>query len=162
IDVDASGFHTWAKGYGDLDEETGEYKLEVEYISPLAEKYGLIEGPAIKDGNFKHADALTNAVKKQVENSYTISTEVHAVDLTNKGYPEMILDEGDRIFLGVDRLNLNQQTRVMEIEEMFDWEGNIIDASYVVGNEGIATRYKTQQYDSIRDFRDITTGRKKL
>src|SRR5690606_20932046 len=83
IDVDASGFHTWAKGYGDLDEETGEYKLEVEYISPLAEKYGMIEGPAIKDGNFKHADALTNAVKKQVENSYTISTEVHAVDLTN-------------------------------------------------------------------------------
>ncbi|WP_060668208.1 phage tail protein [Oceanobacillus caeni] len=164
IDVDASGFHTWAKGYGDLPEgeEDGDYRLEVEYISPLAEKYGLIEGPAIKDGKYKKADELTKAVKEQVENSYKISTTIEAIDLTNNGYPEMIFEEGDRVWLYVSRLNLNQQVRVMEIEETFDWEGNIIDASYVVGNEGIASRYKTEQYNTIADFRDIQSGRKKL
>nr|WP_276536910.1 phage tail protein [Oceanobacillus caeni] len=164
IDVDASGFHTYAKGYGDLPEgeEDGDYRLEVEYISPLAEKYGLIEGPAIKDGKYKKADELTKAVKEQVENSYKISTTIEAIDLTNNGYPEMIFEEGDRVWLYVSRLNLNQQVRVMEIEETFDWEGNIIDASYVVGNEGIASRYKTEQYNTIADFRDIQSGRKKL
>lgn len=164
IDVDASGFHTWAKGYGDLPEgeEDGDYRLEVEYISPLAEKYGLIEGPAIKDGRYKDKNELREAVKNQVENSYTISSTIEAIDLTNNGYPEMVLEEGDRVWASVSRLNLDQRVRVMEIEETFDWEGNIIDASYVVGNEGIASRYKTEQYNTIADFRDIQSGRKKL
>src|SRR5699024_4233075 len=76
IEVDASGFHTWAKGFGDKDEskEDADYELEVEYVSPLVEKYGYIEGPAIRDGSYKHKDALTEAVKKQVENSVKIST----------------------------------------------------------------------------------------
>lgn len=166
MDVDASGFHTWAKGFGDLPESNGEdepdYQLEVEYRSPLIAKFGEIEGPALKDGNYKSAENLTAAVKDQVENSYTVSTEVDTVDLSNNGYPEMVFEEGDRIWLVVDRINLNQQVRVMELDETFDWEGNKIDAQYVLGNEGIASRYKTQQYDSIKDFRDIVSGRKPL
>ncbi|WP_068672270.1 phage tail protein [Oceanobacillus sp. Castelsardo] len=164
IDVDASGFHTWAKGYGDLPEgeEDGDYRLEVEYISPLAEKYGLIEGPAIKDGRYKDKNELREAVKNQVENSYTISSTIEAIDLTNNGYPEMVLEEGDRVWASVSRLNLDQRVRVMEIEEYFDWEGNIIDVNYTVGNEGIASQYKTEQYNTIADFRDIQSGRKKL
>ncbi|MDF1997602.1 phage tail protein [Peribacillus frigoritolerans] len=166
MDVDASGFHTWAKGFGDLPESNGEdepeYQLEVEYRSPLISKFGEIEGPALKEGNYKSAENLTAAVKEQVENSYTVSAEVDTVDLSNNGYPEMVFEEGDRIWLVVDRLNLNQQVRVMELDETFDWEGNKINAQYVLGNEGIASRYKTQQYDSIKDFRDIVAGRKPL
>ncbi|USK66316.1 phage tail protein [Peribacillus frigoritolerans] len=166
MDVDGSGFHTWAKGFGDLPESNGEdepeYQLEVEYRSPLIAKFGEIEGPALKDGNYKSAENLTAAVKDQVENSYTVSTEVDTVDLSNNGYPEMVFEEGDRIWLVVDRINLNQQVRVMELDETFDWEGNKINAQYVLGNEGIASRYKTQQYDSIKDFRDIVSGRKPL
>ncbi|MGE6719265.1 phage tail protein [Peribacillus frigoritolerans] len=166
MDVDGSGFHTWAKGFGDLPESNGddepEYQLEVEYRSPLIAKFGEIEGPALKDGNYKSAENLTAAVKDQVENSYTVSTEVDTVDLSNNGYPEMVFEEGDRVWLVVDRINLNQQVRVMELDETFDWEGNKINAQYVLGNEGIASRYKTQQYDSIKDFRDIVSGRKPL
>jgi len=162
VEVDGSGFHTWAKGFGDKDSDEDDYNLEVEYVSPLVEKYGYIEGPAIRDGSYKHADALTEAVKKQVENSYKVSTTITAVDLTNNGYPEMQFEEGDRVFLYVDRLNLNTQVRVVEIEETFDWEGNIIDVSYTLGNEGIAKRYKTQQYNAVSDFRDIQRGRKKI
>ncbi|MBO1515650.1 phage tail protein [Metabacillus bambusae] len=164
IEVDASGFHTWAKGYGDLPEgdTAGDYQLEVEYRSPLIAKYGEIEGPAIKDGNFKDATSLTNAVKTQVENSYKVSTSINAVDLTNNGYPEMVLEEGDRIWLYVDKLKLNQQVRVVEIDETFDWEGNIINANYTVGNESITSRYKIQQYDTLKDFQDILSGRKRL
>ncbi|WP_299090325.1 phage tail protein [uncultured Metabacillus sp.] len=164
IEVDASGFHTWAKGFGDLPEgdTNGNYNLEVEYQSPLIAMYGEIEGPAIKDGNFIDAESLTAAVQKQVENSYKVSTQISAVDLTNNGYPEMVLEEGDRIWLYIDRLNLNQQVRVVEIDETFDWEGNIINANYTVGNEGIASRYKVQQYDTLKDFQDILSGRKRL
>lgn len=164
IEVDASGFHTWAKGFGDKDdmEEDADYKLEVEYVSPLVNKHGYIEGPAIRDGSYKHKDALTESVKKQVENSAKISTTITAVDLTNNGYPEMQFEEGDRVWLYVDRLKLNTQVRVVEIDETFDWEGNIIDVQYTVGNEGIAARYKTQQYDTLKDFQDITSGRKTL
>src|SRR5699024_2429966 len=164
IEVDASGFHTWAKGFGDKDEskEDADYELEVEYVSPLVEKYGYIEGPAIRDGSYKHKDALTEAVKKQVENSVKISTTVTAIDLTNNGYPEMQFEEGDRVWLYVTDLKQNQQVRVVEIEETFDWEGNIIDAQYTLGNEGIAARYKSQQYNTLSDFRDIQNGKKTL
>ena len=164
IEVDGSGFHTWARGFGDKDdsEEDADYKLEVEYVSPLVNKHGYIEGPAIRDGSYKHKDALTEAVENQVENSYKISTTITAVDLTNNGYPEMQFEEGDRVWLYVTDLNQNQQVRVVEIDETFDWEGNIIDAQYTLGNEGIATRYKTQQYDTLSDFRDIQNGRKKI
>lgn len=165
IEVDASGFHTWARGFGDKDdnEEDADYKIEVEeHIPALVEKYGWIEGPAIRDGSYKHEDNLKDAIKKQIENSAPTSTTITAVDLTNNGYPEMQFEEGDRVFLYVTDLKQNQQVRVVEIDETFDWEGNIIDAQYTVGNEGIAARYKTQQYDTIKDFRDIASGRKTL
>src|SRR5699024_4974929 len=55
-----------------------------------------------------------------------------------------------------------QQVRVVEIEETFDWEGDIIDAQYTLGNEGIAARYKSQQYNTLSDFRDIQNGKKTL
>lgn len=166
VNVDASGFHTWTKGFGDLPEGDGveepEYQLEVEYESPLITKYGRIEGPAIKDGNYKDSESLTAAARNQVENSYNVSTEIDAVDLTNNGYPEYVLDEGDRVWLYVSKLNLNQQVRVMEVDETFDWEGNRVDVKYVLGNEGIASRYKTQQYDTLKDFQDILSGKKKI
>src|SRR5699024_3199051 len=98
----------------------------------------------------------------QDENSYKISSSIDAVDLTNNGYPEMQFEEGDRIWLYVTDLKQNQQVRVMEIDETFDWEGNIIDAKYTLGNEGIATRYKTQQYSTLKDFSDILNGKKKI
>lgn len=166
IDIDASGFHTWAKGYGDLPEATGdeepEYQLKVEYRSPLISKYGAIEGPALKDGNYKQAAALTEAVKNQVENSYLVSTEIDALDLSNNGYPEMVLEEGDRVWLFVSKLNLNQQVRVVEIDETFDWQGNLIDVKYTVGNEGIAARYQAQQHNTLKDFKDLINGKKKF
>jgi len=164
VEVDGSGFHTWAKGFGDKDdnEEDADYKLEVEYVSPLVTKHGYIEGQAIRDGSYKQKDSLIEAVKKQVENSYKVSTTITAVDLTNNGYPEMQFEEGDRVWLYVDRLKLNTQVRVVEIDETFDWEGNIIAVQYTIGNEGIAARYKTQQYDTLSDFRDIQNGRKTL
>ncbi len=165
IEVDGSGFHTWAKGFGDKDdnEEDAEYKLETEYSIPaLVDKYGWIEGPAIRDGSYKYESNLKDAIKKQIENSAPTSTTITAVDLTNNGYPEMQFEEGDRVFLYVADLKQNQQVRVVEIDETFDWEGNIIDAQYTVGNEGIAARYKTQQYDTLKDFRDIASGRKTL
>ncbi len=164
VEVDASGFHTYAKGYGDLDEskEDADYELEIEYESPLISKYGKIEGPALYDGSFKHEPALHEAVKQRVENSYSISTTITPVDLTNNGYPEMQLEEGDRVYLHIDRLDLNQQVRVIEIEESFDVEGNIIDVQYTLGNESIAKRYKTQQYSTLKDFQDIIDGNKKI
>src|SRR5699024_10627016 len=78
------------------------------------------------------------------------------------GYPEMQFEEGDRVWLYVTDLKQNQQVRVVEIEETFDWEGNIIDAQYTLGNEGIAARYKSQQYNTLSDFRDIQNGKKTL
>lgn len=164
VEVDASGFHTYARGYGDLDEskEDADYELETEYESPLIAKYGKIEGPALYDGSFKHEPALYEAVKKRVENSYKVSTTITPVDLTNNGYPEMQLEEGDRVYLHIDRLDLNQQVRVIEIEESFDVEGNIIDVQYTLGNESIAKRYKTQQYNTLKDFQDIMNGDKKI
>lgn len=165
IEVDGSGFHTWAKGFGDKDEneEDADYKLEVEeHIPALVEKHGWIEGPAIRDGSYKYETNLKSAVRKQIENSFKISTTITAVDLTNNGYPEMQFEEGDRVWLYVTDLKQNQQVRVVEIDETFDWEGNIISSQYTVGNEGIAARYKTQQYSTLKDFRDIASGRKKL
>src|SRR5699024_4455666 len=164
IEVDASGFHTWAKGFGDKDEskEDADYELEVEYVSPLVEKYGYIEGPAIRDGKDKKEKELKEAVKKQVENSVKISTTVTAIDLTNNGYPEMQFEEGDRVWLYVTDLKQNQQVRVVEIEETFDWEGGIIDPQYTLRNEDIAARYKTQQYSTLSDCRDIQSGKKTL
>lgn len=165
IEVDGNGFHTWAKGFGDKDEneEDSDYKLEVEeHIPALVEKHGWIEGPAIRDGSYKLGDNLKSAVRKQIENSFQISTTINAVDLSNNGYSEMQFEEGDRIWLYVTDLKQNQQVRVVEIDETFDWEGTIISSQYTVGNEGIAARYKTQQYSTLKDFRDIASGRKKL
>ncbi len=165
VQVDGSGFHTWARGFGDKDdsEQDADYKLEVEYASPsLVDKYGPIEGPAIRDGSYKHEDNLREAIKNQVENSLRLSTTITPVDLTKNGYPEMQFEEGDRIWVYVSKLKMNAQVRVVEIDELFDWEGSIIDAQYDVGNQNIVERYKTDNYDAIKDFKDVIDGRKKI
>ena len=51
---------------------------------------------------------------------------------------------------------------MVEINEQFDEEGELIEATYTFGNENIANQYRKMQYDAIQDVQDMLNGKKPI
>ncbi len=57
---------------------------------------------------------------------------------------------------------INGYIRVVEINETFDEDGDLIEATYTFGNENIAAQYRKMQYDAIQDVQDMLNGKKPI
>ena len=163
IDIDSSSFCTAINGYYDFqkpkDTKDGEELVptkEFPYISPMAEKYGVIWGEPIHDERFSNLDAIKAACKEKQENSYKISYTIKKSLLGNA------LNEGDYVRFVAPSYNINTYVRVVEIKEQFDDDLDLIDEEYTFGNENIATAFSKMQYEAIRDVSDIMKGKKPI
>ncbi|WP_250130175.1 hypothetical protein [Jeotgalicoccus sp. WY2] len=58
--------------------------------------------------------------------------------------------------------NINMYIRAVEVNELFDEEGELINATYSFGNENIANLYRKAQYDALQDVADMMRGKKPL
>ena len=72
------------------------------------------------------------------------------------------LNIGDEVRFIVPSKSINGYIRVVEINERFDEDGELIEATYTFGNENIANQYRKMQYDAIQDVHDILNGRKPI
>lgn len=163
IDIDSSSFCTAIKGYYNFQKpknaKDGEELLPTQkylYISPMAEKYGVIWGEPIYDERFSKLDAIKTACKEKQENSYKISYTIKKSLLGNA------LNEGDYVRFIAPSYNINTYVRVVEIKEQFDDDLDLIDEEYIFGNENIATSFSKMQYEAIRDVSDIMRGKKAI
>lgn len=163
IDIDSSSFCTAIKGYYDFQKpkntKDGEELVptkEYDYISPMADKYGVIWGEPIHDERFSKLDSIKAACKEKQENSYKISYTIKKSLLGNA------LNEGDYVRFIAPSFNINTYVRVVEIKEQFDDELDLIDEEYTFGNENIATAFSKMQYEAIRDVSDIMRGKKAI
>src|SRR5699024_3359138 len=69
---------------------------------------------------------------------------------------------GDEVRFVVPSKSINGYIRVVEINEQFDEDGELIEATYTFGNENIANSYRNMQYESIQDLHDLMLGKRKL
>ncbi|WP_144508242.1 phage tail protein [Bacillus thuringiensis] len=165
-EVDASGFWTYAKGYGDFTEEDGWQgaKLIREYTSPLASipGIGVRHAPPLKDGRIKLNATMESSLKKIVNESLKISVTADIHDLTKQKYPIAQSGLGDRVFLIDERIGLDAEVRVVNRSILRDWRGNILDVQLTFGNQDITKRYQSNLDHAAKTINDLIEGREKL
>ncbi|MGY3766845.1 phage tail protein [Vagococcus vulneris] len=165
-EVDGQEFYTFERGYGDFEDEgeTGWQKAKLirEYTSPLAKIIGKREGPPIKNGTIKHADTMDRNLKALVDNSIKISVTADLVDLRKKNYPYAVTNLGDTVWLIDERIQLEEQVRVVKRSIKYDWRGNILDLQFTFGSQGIVDRYNGKLSNAVNTINDILAGKTKL
>ena len=163
ITTDTGSFCTAIKGYyrfrvpaGSGDSTEKEPTRTYDYISPMASKYGVIWGEPIHDERFDTLAGIQAATKQKQEATWKSSFEIAAERF------ETALNIGDEVRFIVPSKSINGYIRVVEINEQFDEDGELIEATYTFGNENIANQYRKMQYDAIQDISDILNGRKPI
>ncbi|MDO7795603.1 phage tail protein [Lactiplantibacillus plantarum] len=139
-----SDFATYAKGYGAFkdSEDQSKGRLEVEYRSELAKKFGDLEMDPIVDERYTVADNLIAALKKQVDATYTVSMTMNIYDLENAGYPNYEAPKvGDWILAIDEALNFKRKIRIIQLEEQFDVTGKRIGYTATCGDLSIVDQY---------------------
>ncbi len=161
ISTDTSSFCTAIKGYyrfREISEEdnTKEPTRTYDYISPMADKYGIIWGQPVHDERIDTLEGIQSATQEKQESTWKTSFEI------SSGHFDTPLNIGDEVRFVVPSKSINGYIRVVEIREQFDEDGDLIDASYTFGNENIASQYRQMQYDAVQDISDIMQGKKPI
>ena len=163
INTDTGSFCTAIRYYydfkanGDSEESTEKEPTKNDvYISPMASKYGVHYGEPIYDERFSVKANAEQAAKEKQESTWQSSFEIGAELF------ETPLGIGDEIPFVVPSKGINGYIRVVEINETFDEDGDLIEATYTFGNENIANQYRKMQYDAIQDVQDMLNGKKPI
>ncbi|PHG56094.1 phage tail protein, partial [Bacillus toyonensis] len=112
-EIDTKQLATYIRGYG-KDE------LIREYTSPNVHKFGLIEADSIEDERFTTMEGLDRALKENLQDTPVVSMTIDFIDLRKAGYPYNVPNEGDRVLLVYEPMDVDIETRLMEIEEEFN------------------------------------------
>lgn len=163
INTDTGSFCTAIRYYydfqatGDSEESTEKEPTKNDvYISPMASKYGVHYGEPIYDEKFSVKANAQQAAKEKQESTWQSSFEIGAELF------ETPLGIGDEIPFVVPSKSINGYIRVVEINEVFDEDGDLIEATYTFGNENIANQYRKMQYDAIQDVKDMLDGKRPI
>lgn len=163
INTDTGSFCTAIRYYydfkatGDSEESTEKEPTKNDvYISPMASKYGVHYGEPIYDERFSVKANAEQAAKEKQESTWQSSFEIGAELFDTP------LGIGDEVPFVVPSKGINGYIRVVEINEVFDEDGDLIEATYTFGNENIANQYRKMQYDAIQDVQDMLNGKKPI
>lgn len=172
-EIDGTGFWTYAKGYGDYgnegegEGETSDWqdaKLVREYTSPLAKipGIGILHAPPIKDGRITDKTTMDKSLKTLVEESLKISVTADIHDLSKQGYPIAQSQVGDRVFLIDERIDSDDEVRVISQSITRDWKGKIIGLNINFGSEGLAKRHQANISTAVKQINELIEGRREL
>lgn len=141
---------TYQKGFGKWTDEEDHSKgrLEVEYESPLASIYGRLEGAPVTDERYTVADNLLEVIKKNVEDSYTLSIELSMEDLTKAGYAYAQPHEGDYITVIDEECDFKERVRIVSYTSSYDSQGRLIDHQVTCNDIGTVKK-QSAEYTSL-------------
>ena len=142
IEKNIGNFITYKKGLGAWKDENnhdaGRYTSE--YESPLAQIYGRIEGEPVTDERYKETGKLLERLKKEVDESYSISVQLGMEDLTQAGYKYTRPRAGDYIMAINETIGFREKIRIVSYESSYDVTGRLL--SHKVTCNGIGTVQK--------------------
>ncbi|WP_059748395.1 phage tail spike protein [Staphylococcus haemolyticus] len=178
---DASELYTYARGYGDYEDEgTSDNKAEVvdttdtdkpvieraklkrEYTSPLAKILGKLHAPPIMDGRIKLKATMDKKLKELVDSSVVLSFTAKIADMHDKGYDYQNAELGDRVFLVDERINTDREIRVIKIDRDLDANGKLIGMEITFGTSNLTEKYEAKFNTAIKDITDVMNGSKAL
>lgn len=181
---DASELYTYARGYGDYEDEVSEStsdtkvevvdntdsdkpvieraKLKREYTSPLAKILGKLHAPPIMDGRIKIQETMDQKLKELVDSSVTLSFTAKVSDMHDKGYDYQNAELGDRVFLVDERINVDREIRVIKIDRDIDASGKLIGMEITFGTSNLTEKYEAKFNTAMKDIVDVMNGNKAI
>ena len=152
LEKNIGAFITYKKGLGAWkDEENHDAgRYESEYESPLAQIYGRIEGSPISDERYKDTGKLLERLKKDVDNSYSISVQLEMEDLTRAGYNYKQPRAGDYIMAINETIGFREKIRIVSYESSYDVTGRLIKHKVTCNDIGTVQKAITAEGSIMR------------
>lgn len=125
--VDTTNLATYIRGYG----KDG---LMREYTSPNIKIFGKIDAPFVDDDRYTTVSGLDERLRNDLQDTPLISITIDFVDLRKAGYPYIVPNEGDRVFLIYEPMNIDVETRIVAIEEEYDENLELIRTKVTLSN----------------------------
>lgn len=152
IEKNIGGFITYKKGLGAWKDEenhdAGRYTSE--YESPLARIYGRIEGEPVSDERYKETGKLLERLKKEVDESYSISVQLDMEDLTQAGYKYTRPRAGDYIMAINETIGFREKIRIVSYESSYDVTGRLLSHKVTCNDIGTVQKAITSEGSIMR------------
>ena len=152
IEKNIGGFITYKKGLGAWKDENnhdaGRYTSE--YESPLARIYGRIEGEPVTDERYKETGKLLERLKKEVDESYSISVQLDMEDLTQAGYKYTRPRAGDYIMAINETIGFREKIRIVSYESSYDVTGRLLSHKVTCNDIGTVQKAITSEGSIMR------------
>ena len=152
IEKNIGNFITYKKGLGAWKDEenhdAGRYTSE--YESPLARIYGRIEGEPVKDERYKETGKLLERLKKEVDESYSISVQLDMEDLTQAGYKYTRPRAGDYIMAINETIGFREKIRIVSYESSYDVTGRLLSHKVTCNDIGTVQKAITSEGSIMR------------
>ena len=152
IEKNIGNFITYKKGLGAWKDENnhnaGRYTSE--YESPLARIYGRIEGEPVSDERYKETGKLLERLKKEVDESYSISVQLDMEDLTQAGYKYTRPRAGDYIMAINETIGFREKIRIVSYESSYDVTGWLLSHKVTCNDIGTVQKAITSEGSIMR------------
>lgn len=152
VEKNIGSFITYKKGLGAWKDENnhdaGRYTAE--YESPLARIYGRIEGEPVKDERYKETGKLLERLKKEVDESYSISVQLDMEDLTQAGYKYTRPRAGDYIMAINETIGFREKIRIVSYESSYDVTGRLLSHKVTCNDIGTVQKAITSEGSIMR------------
>ena len=152
IEKNIGNFITYKKGLGAWKDENnhdaGRYTSE--YESPLARIYGRIEGEPVSDERYKDTGKLLERLKKEVDESYSISVQLDMEDLTQAGYKYTRPRAGDYIMAINETIGFREKIRIVSYESSYDVTGRLLSHKVTCNDIGTVQKAITSEGSIMR------------
>lgn len=163
IEKNIGNFITYKKGLGAWKDENnhnaGRYTSE--YESPLARIYGRIEGEPVSDERYKETGKLLERLKKEVDESYSISVQLDMEDLTQAGYKYTRPRSGDYIMAINETIGFREKIRIVSYESSYDVTGRLLSHKVTCNDIGTVQKAITSEGSimrSVSESREYAEG----
>ena len=152
LEKNIGAFITYKKGLGAWKDENnhnaGRYTSE--YESPLARIYGRIEGEPVSDERYKETGKLLERLKKEVDESYSISVQLDMEDLTQAGYKYTRPRAGDYIMAINETIGFREKIRIVSYESSYDVTGRLLSHKVTCNDIGTVQKAITSEGSIMR------------
>lgn len=152
LEKNIGAFITYKKGLGAWKDENnhdaGRYTSE--YESPLARIYGRIEGEPVTDERYKDTGKLLERLKKEVDESYSISIQLDMEDLTQAGYKYTRPRAGDYIMAINETIGFREKIRIVSYESSYDVTGRLLSHKVTCNDIGTVQKAITSEGSIMR------------
>ena len=163
LEKNIGAFITYKKGLGAWKDENnhGAGRYTSEYESPLARIYGRIEGEPVTDERYKETGKLLERLKKEVDESYSISVQLEMEDLTRAGYKYKQPRAGDYIMAINETIGFREKIRIVSYESSYDVTGRLIKHKVTCNDIGTVQKAITSEGSimrSVSESREYAEG----